>query len=233
FFFFFFFFFFFSTSESADPVASFCNGSNRTAQQSANIDALLGDIAAGTIAGGFTATSRGTGADKIYGLGQCRGDVDSSTCWSCINDAISSVSRFCPDKVDSKTWYDFCFLRYSPTNFFDSVDTSGVYLINVENVTTDPTIFNQKLGSLMREISSQAVKPPNRGLGKKISDISTYVRLYGLVQCTRDLSPLNCAQCLSTAVSNFPAVCPNRRGCRVLYSSCYVRYELYPFFFPL
>ncbi|KAG8387239.1 hypothetical protein BUALT_Bualt02G0000800 [Buddleja alternifolia] len=85
----------------------------------------------------------------------------------------------------------------------------------------------------MSRISSEAVKPPNKGLGKEKSKISSFLTLYTLVQCTRDLSELNCAQCLAIAIGNFPDVCPNRRGCRVLYSSCYVRYELYPFFFPL
>ncbi|EYU37281.1 hypothetical protein MIMGU_mgv1a018056mg [Erythranthe guttata] len=72
----------------------------------------------------------------------------------------------------------------------------------------------------------RAPKLARRGLGKGKSDVSLFDRLYVLEQCTRDLSELACAQCASI-------VCNDKRGCRVLYGSCYVWYELYPFFFPL
>ena len=98
---------------------------------------------------------------------------------------------------------------------------------------TDPEDFNKELGALMDHIRAQAVVPSEEGLGKGKSVLSPFVTLYALVQCTRDLSEISCAQCLSIAVNNFPNFCSNRKGCRVLYSSCYVRYELYPFFFPL
>ncbi|XVE72680.1 hypothetical protein DITRI_Ditri11bG0058200 [Diplodiscus trichospermus] len=82
-------------------------------------------------------------------------------------------------------------------------------------------------------LRSEALMPMNEGLGKRKTKLSPFLTLYALVQCTRDLSQIDCAQCLAIAVGNFPNFCYNRKGCRVLYSSCYVRYELYPFFFAL
>ncbi|KAL8496221.1 hypothetical protein ACS0TY_020075 [Phlomoides rotata] len=223
------------TAESADPVYNICNDSTKTksgSQKSRNIDILLPVLVSGTTLNGFIATSFGGGKDQIYGLAQCRGDVSRNDCSSCIQDAAKQLRRLCPDQADARIWYDYCFLRYDDETFFDEVDTSGLYLYNVQNVT-DPDVFNKKLASLMDKINSEAVKPENKGLGKGKSDISSFIRLYALVQCTRDLSAVNCAQCLAIAISNFPTVCNNKRGCRVLYSSCYVRYEVYPFFFPL
>lgn len=107
-----------------------------------------------------------------------------------------------------------------------------MFYYNVDSVT-DPKAFNKKLGALMDKIESQAVNPNNAGLGKGESKFSPFVTIYALVQCTRDLSPLSCAQCLAVAVQNFPDICMSRKGCRVMYGSCYVRYEIYPFFFPL
>lgn len=220
-------------AESADPAANSCNDDNKAnAATSKNIDTLLPKLVSGTIQNGFIATSYGGGKDQVYGLAQCRGDVSSNDCSSCIQDAAKEIRNLCPNQADAKIWYDYCFLRYSTDKFFGEVDTSGVYLINVQNVT-DPEVFNKKLAALMDRIDSEAVKPTSNGLGKGKSDISEFIRLYALVQCTRDLSQINCAQCLAIAISNFPTVCGNKRGCRVLYSSCYVRYELYPFFFPL
>ncbi|PIN20944.1 hypothetical protein CDL12_06368 [Handroanthus impetiginosus] len=225
------FFLFIFTAESADPAFYSCsNGNNKT--QGANIDNLLAKLVSGTIQDGFIATSDGEGKDQIFGLAQCRGDVSKNDCSSCIQDAATNIRKLCPNQADARIWYDYCFLRYKNTIFFGEVDTSGAYLINVQNVT-DPDTFNKKLAALMDQISSEAVKPASKGLGKGKSDISLFIKLYALVQCTRDLSALSCAECLATAIGNFGTVCENRKGCRVLYSSCYVRYELYPFFFPL
>ncbi|XP_057808526.1 cysteine-rich repeat secretory protein 55-like [Salvia miltiorrhiza] len=217
------------TAESADPAANLCNNDSKAnGTISRNIDTLLPKLVSGTIQNGFIATSYG----GVYGLAQCRGDVSSSDCSSCIQDAAKEIRTLCPNQADARIWYDYCFLRYSTQKFFGGVDTWGVYLYNTQNVS-DPEVFNKKLASLMDVISKEAVRTSSRGLGRGKTDVSEFVRLYALVQCTRDLSQINCAQCLAIAVSNFPTFCDNKRGCRVLYSSCYVRYELYPFFFPL
>ncbi|KAG8387240.1 hypothetical protein BUALT_Bualt02G0000900 [Buddleja alternifolia] len=228
------FFLYISTAQSAGPTYHICNTNSQTNhsnQTSKNTDILLSQLVQGTIQHGFVATSYGEGVDEIYGLSQCRGDVSKNDCSICIKDAAKEILKLCPNQSDARVWYDYCFLRYNKVRFFGQVDTSGAYLINVQNVTGVDN-FSEKRGSLINQISSEAVKPPNR-LGKEKSKISPFLTLYGLVQCTRDLSETNCAQCLAVAIRNVPGVCGNRRGCQVLYSSCYVRYELYPFFFPL
>ncbi|CAK9140876.1 unnamed protein product [Ilex paraguariensis] len=222
------------TAESADPSGQYCNeNTNITRQISANIDTLLAKLVQSTAQNGFTATSYGKAESQVYGLAQCRGDVSTKDCSDCINEAATEIRKGCPNEADARIWYEYCFLRYTTEDFFGVVDTGfGIYYYNVNNVT-DPETFNKQLGALMDNISSEAVVPANKGLGKGKTTLSPFLTLYALVQCTRDLSPLSCAQCLAIAVGNFPNFCDNRRGCRVLYSSCYVRYELYPFYFPL
>ncbi|XP_021273604.1 cysteine-rich repeat secretory protein 55 [Herrania umbratica] len=226
----------FLSSCRADPLGNFCNENtfiNSTSPISGNIDRLLAEVVPKTPLTGYIATSSGRGPDRVYGLAQCRGDVSSKDCSSCIQDAATQIRRLCPNQSDARIWYDYCFLRYSKENFIGEVDTSfGIFYYNVENVT-DPQSFNQELGALTNKIRSEAVMPKNEGLGKGKTKLSPFVTLYALVQCTRDLSEIDCAQCLAIAVGNFPNFCENRKGCRVLYSSCYVRYELYPFFFPI
>ncbi|KAL9171551.1 hypothetical protein ABFS82_04G216600 [Erythranthe guttata] len=221
------------TAQSADPAAYSCNPNSKTNSSNNQIKTLLDNLVSGTIQRGFISTVQGAGGkNQIYGLAQCRGDVSKNDCSTCINDAAKNILKLCPGQSDARIWYDFCFLRYGRSNFFGQVDTSGFFLINVQNVT-DAAIFNKKLAALMNKVGSRAPKPASRGLGKGKSDVSPFDRLYGLVQCTRDLSELACAQCASIAIGNLPIVCGDKRGCRVLYGSCYVRYELYPFFFPL
>lgn len=119
-------------------------------------------------------------------------------------------------------------------DFFGEVDTdTGIYLSSVDNVTNTKQ-FNKELVKLMEKIKSEALNiPQNAGLGKGQKKLTPSITLYALVQCTRDLSPLSCAQCLAIAESNFPTYCGNKKGCRIFYSSCFVRYELRPFFFPI
>ncbi|XP_057437160.1 cysteine-rich repeat secretory protein 55 [Lotus japonicus] len=228
-----------SIAESQDlsgPLGEFCNENTKISsggKLSANIDKLLAEFILKTPSTGFVATSYGNNQDQVYGLAQCRGDVSTQDCSNCIQDAAKQIRQKCPNQVDARIWYDYCFLRYNNKSFIGDVDTSfGIFYFNVENVT-DPEGFNKELGSLMGKIRGQAVKPKAQGLGKGKTNLSPFLTLYALVQCTRDLSEISCAQCLAVAVSNFPTFCDNRKGCRVLYSSCYVRYELYPFFFPL
>ncbi|XP_059434750.1 cysteine-rich repeat secretory protein 55-like [Corylus avellana] len=224
------------SAESAHPLGQFCNSDTNIksgSKISANIDRLLSALISKTSSNGFTSTSYGKGKDKVFGLAQCRGDVGSTDCTSCIQDAAKQIRHLCPNEADARIWYDFCFLRYNNKSFIGDLDTSfGIFYWNVANVT-DPKTFNKDLGALMDEVRKDAVEPKNEGLGKGDTKVSPFVTVYALVQCTRDLAPLDCAQCLATAVENFETFCSNRKGCRVLYSSCYVRYEIYPFFFPL
>ncbi|GLT73748.1 hypothetical protein SLA2020_455850 [Shorea laevis] len=221
---------------AADPLGQFCNkdtniGSN--SKISANIDNLLAEVVTKAASTAYTATTYGNDPDKVYGLAQCRGDVSGQDCYSCIQDAVKQIRERCPNQADARIWYDYCFLRYNKVNFIGEVDTSfGIFYYNVDNVT-NAEHFNRQLGDLMDKIRSEAEMPENEGLGKGKTKLSPFLTLYALVQCTRDLSQIDCAQCLTIAVGNFPNFCSNRKGCRVLYSSCYVRYELYPFFFPI
>jgi len=225
---------------AADSIWQLCNNNSNissSSQISKNIDSLLATLVSKTPSKGFvtTTSSSYSSKDKVYGLAQCRGDVGKTDCSICIQDAAKEIREVCPNQSDARILYDFCFLRYSQENFFGKLDTSGgLIYYNVANVTeTDPKTFDNELGALFDRIRSEAVLPKSRGLGKGKTKLTPFVTLNGLVQCTRDLSELDCAQCFATAVGSFMTACHNKKGCRVLYSSCYIRYEFYPFYFPL
>lgn len=124
--------------------------------------------------------------------------------------------------------------RYSYNdNFVGKVDTDArMYQSNDGNVT-DTKRFNKDLAKLMEKIKREVLEPQNAGLGKGQRKLTLFTTLYALVQCTRDMSPFSCTQCLAVAESNFPTYCDGKTGCRILFSNCFVRYELYPFFYPL
>ncbi|KAH7837940.1 hypothetical protein Vadar_019880 [Vaccinium darrowii] len=67
--------------------------------------------------------------------------------------------------------------------------------------------------------------------GKKFAtreaNISSLQSIYGLGQCTPDLSDYNCKQCLLNAITKLPEA---RLGGRNLFRSCFVWFEMYPFY---
>ncbi|XP_031099642.1 cysteine-rich repeat secretory protein 55-like [Ipomoea triloba] len=227
----------FTAVKSTDALDSYCNSdkSPTNSPTPATVQKLIANVVAGASRAGFATASLGGQGTKAYGLAQCRGDVSAKDCSSCLQDAGKEIGNRCAaGGRDARIWYDFCFLRYSADAFFGKVDTGyNVLWANVGQVS-DPEGFSRKLRNLMSEISKEAISPENQGLGKGKRKISAFQNLYALVQCTKDLAPVDCAQCIAIAVGdNFQSFCKDSKGCRVINASCYIRYELYPFYFPI
>lgn len=84
-------------------------------------------------------------------------------------------------------------------------------------------------------MNESADKAANSSVGAKKyatkeATISGFQTLYCMAQCTDDLSPLDCSSCLSVAIGALPQCCNGKQGGRVLFPSCNIRYELYPFY---
>ncbi|KAG6481511.1 cysteine-rich repeat secretory protein 55-like [Zingiber officinale] len=218
-----------------NPIGYYCANPFNAGATQARINTVLSDIVAHASIGGFATSSSGRApATTIYGLAQCRADVSSQDCSACLQDAAKALPAACPHLADARIWYDYCFLRYDDENFIGESDTGySLILYNVENVTGDGDAFDAAVGEVMRKARAAAVAPGTGGLGRETTGFSPYVNIYGLAQCTRDIGELACGQCTASAVERFADFCVHRKGCRVLYSSCMVRYEIYPFFFPI
>ncbi|KMS95725.1 hypothetical protein BVRB_005670 [Beta vulgaris subsp. vulgaris] len=228
----------FTYTSADEPQSEYCNPNTMTSSSSpisANIDHLLANVVTKFQQGAtYVKAASGKGDDTVYGLAQCRGDVGSKDCLSCIKDVAQRIRKTCPSQSEAWVRYEYCYLKYSQDNFYGKVDTSTAALVyyNTQNVI-DPKSFSNELGKLFDKIVSRAVKPSSGGLGKDETKLSDFETLYGLVQCNKDLSPVSCGQCLAIAIQNFEGFCKDSQGCRVVFSSCFVRYELYPFYFPL
>ena len=112
--------------------------------------------------------------------------------------------------------------------FFGEIDNKNkFYMYNVQSAD-DPPSFNVKTKELSSSLSNKAYGSPVLfATGELVLEES--MKLYGLAQCTRNLSSLDCKKCLDGAVSELPSCCDGKRGGRVVGGSCNVRYELYPF----
>ncbi|KAG5381765.1 hypothetical protein IGI04_033235 [Brassica rapa subsp. trilocularis] len=199
-------------------VLDLCNKNSKVSsisQISKNIDSLLATLVSKTPSQGFTTTTSSSYSkkDNIYGLAQCRGDISNTDCSNYIQDAAKKIRE----------------------NFIGKPDTGdGLIYYNVANVTeTDPKTFDNKLGELFDRIRSEAALRESQGLGKGKRKLTPFVTLNGLVEFTRDLNALGCAQgrrqvercggnfasaaqCFATADLRSVTACHNKKGCRVL-----------------
>ncbi|XP_042511791.1 putative receptor-like protein kinase At4g00960 isoform X2 [Macadamia integrifolia] len=210
----------------------FCISGNYTANSTyqTNLNLLLSSLSSNaTIVSGFYNTTIGQNSDKVYGLLLCRGDVTPETCSSCIQLAKDDVTQRCPTEKEAIIWYDLCMLRYSNRSIFSVMEaTPSVSLLNPNNVSNSGQ-FDQTLAGLMNGLITQAASGSST---HKYAANETYFtsleNLYGLVQCTPDLSQDDCNKCLVGAVDTIANCCDGsrRKGMRVLRPSCSVRYEI-------
>ncbi|KAK1303143.1 Cysteine-rich repeat secretory protein 38 [Acorus calamus] len=128
--------------------------------------------------------------------------------------------------------YDDCFLRYSNIRFFSSVDTSpGLFMWNINNASDPRSLFAAVYGLMDSLVNEAAGGPGMFATGEvAVNGTGGGQKVYGLAQCTRDLSRDSCAQCLLDANQSMPVCCAGKLGGRVLGQSCNLRFEVYKFY---
>ncbi|KAF7849597.1 hypothetical protein BT93_L0489 [Corymbia citriodora subsp. variegata] len=123
-------------------------------------------------------------------------------------------------------------LRYSNRSIFGTMETSpGYYMWNRNNVTNNVDQFNQDLRNLTDNLRDRAANGNStRKFAVGNATAPNFQTLFGLVQCTPDLSQQDCNGCLVQAISRIPECCNQKQGGRVIFPSCNIRFEVSPFF---
>ncbi|RDY13246.1 Cysteine-rich receptor-like protein kinase 25, partial [Mucuna pruriens] len=216
-----------------------CRSNETTANSTfqLNVQTLLSSLSSNATANNefYNTTVAGrNSSDTVYGLFMCRGDVSFEVCGQCVVNATQRLSSNseCSLSKQAVIWYDECMVRYSNRSFFSTVDTRpAVGLWNSANISNQAS-FMSLMFDTMNETADEAANS-STGAEKYATNqanISGFQSLYCLVQCTQDLSPQGCRTCLSSAIGLLPWCCEGKQGGRILYPSCNVRYELYPFY---
>ncbi|KAE9587889.1 hypothetical protein Lal_00002804 [Lupinus albus] len=220
------------SSFGADPLFHFCsNSENFTANSpyETNLKTLINSLIYKTPSTGFGIGSVGQYQNQpAYGLALCRGDVSTSECKTCVSEASKEIQNRCQYNKGGIIWYDYCMFKYLDTDFFGKIDnTNKFYMWNLNNVS-DPATFNYNTKELLSQLGQKAsVNTKLYATGEVKLDKSK--KLYGLTQCTRELSSIDCKKCLDDAISELPNCCDGKEGGRVVGGSCNFRYEIYPF----
>ncbi|KAJ6791390.1 putative receptor-like protein kinase [Iris pallida] len=224
------------TATAQGPLYYFCDGSNYTAKSSFHINLrnLLASLSASnsTFSTGVVGTST-QAYNASFGLVLCRGDVSLNDCETCIRAASENITQLCVQSRQAIAWYDNCQLRYSDVRFFSSNDAASKEAILVNVIDhTDPEKFTAAAKELMGKVADRAAHNSSSLLfATGMMYRSDMPAIYGLAQCTRDLSGDVCSQCLHQILNFYwNSTYAARLGGRILGYSCNFRYEEYTFF---
>ncbi|KAF3967175.1 hypothetical protein CMV_008800 [Castanea mollissima] len=208
----------------------------RNSTYQSNLNRLLSSLSSNsTRESGFYNTTVGqTPETRVYGLFFCRGDLTPNDCRDCVSTATKVIvqEQYCPVEKVAVIWYGECVLRYSNQSFFSVMDEAPlISMYNIQNITNSSR-FTQLLGTSMNDIVTKASNAPSGAIkfATTEANFSELQKLYSLVQCDSLISSSDCNRCLGTVIGNLPACCAGKQGANVLNPSCFVRYEIYPFY---
>ncbi|KAJ0983404.1 hypothetical protein J5N97_011659 [Dioscorea zingiberensis] len=171
-------------------------------------------------------------SDAAYGLAQCRPDTSPNDCAVCLYRSALSFSSNCLFARSAAVWFDNCFFRYSDHRFFSQLDDKVLAIaVNAGNIS-NPMVFSQPLKELMYEVTSKAQRNETRFASASFN-YSMFGNIYGIAECTRDLTDVDCSTCLNQSLPLLlQQANSGRPGCRVISFSCSLRFELYPILPP-
>ncbi|CAK8573789.1 unnamed protein product [Lathyrus sativus] len=186
---------------------------------------------------GFTNTSYGETNDKVNLIGLCRGDINLQDCRKCLIGSKSNLTQACPNKKEAIGWFEDekCMLRYSDRSILGLNEIGPAYFAWNMNNATLADQFNVVVKQLLNDLRSKAVKGESnrKYVVGTLAGPSSGEMIYGLVQCTPDLSGAQCDDCLISSIVEVSRCCSNRIGARIVRPSCNLRFETsYQFYQP-
>ncbi|GLJ19712.1 hypothetical protein SUGI_0357150 [Cryptomeria japonica] len=191
---------------TCDDSSNFTDGST----YSTNLNLVINDLFHNAPQSlGFNTSSHGQSPNKVYGLLQCTGNISAERCSNCVLEANSSIHQRCPNKIDT---------------------SGGGTIFSGVEINSDWEAFESTAISLLSTLSDKAYISANKGFSVGVANYSASEKLYGLVQCWRDISVQDCKTCLVTAREELKGCCYRKPGVQVPLGSCKVKYDTNPFF---
>uniref|UniRef100_A0A453BDE9 Uncharacterized protein n=1 Tax=Aegilops tauschii subsp. strangulata TaxID=200361 RepID=A0A453BDE9_AEGTS len=192
----------------------------------------------------YASAAIGASPDKVFALALCRGDItDARTCSGCLDNAFTQLRALCAGERDATFFHDLCTLRYSGEDFLARPDDNNP-VINAMDVNgstyaawdsrnaTSRSFFLSLVGTLFGEMSMYgAYNSSVRRFASAVMYINPQLpTVYGLAQCTPDLSPGQCWHCFQGLQEQTRQWYDGREGGRIVGVRCNIRYEGYQFY---
>ncbi|KAK3149758.1 hypothetical protein QOZ80_3AG0222310 [Eleusine coracana subsp. coracana] len=215
-----------------------------------NVVTLLSSLSANasrSSVGFATGTIGAATSEQAWGLTLCRGDINDSSCASCLSlasDYALGNNGKCRGVKDVSIYFDSCLLRYSSKDFLASPDEVAgevQYSPSKEvNITVNPGRFVELVADLVGALSDWAANNSTARFATGVMNCSgeTFTttsfdlvsNIYGLVQCTPNQAPEACKTCLGRFRDAMPDVFNATAGGQVNAVWCNLRYEIFNFY---
>jgi hypothetical protein len=143
------------------------------------------------------------------------------------------MSAACPSGRTGALLYNECLLRYSDEYFaWMQTDTDqDPFGLHVEANVGDMVSMNNTRWKMMDRLIAEAAASPLRYAldnNETYMDPTTGTRVYGLVQCRRDLTTEECTKCLNYLVRILLDNYPNNTAAFFKGFSCFAKYHPEP-----
>ncbi|KAF3555657.1 hypothetical protein F2Q69_00015710 [Brassica cretica] len=156
------------------------------------------------------------------------GDVSLEDCRNCVPFSVKESLTRCPIQIEVVLYYDKCMLRYANQDIFSTLqmEEAQTMFSNIIIPTNQQERFGELVLSMMNNAAAEAAASSKK-FGARETNYAAFQSVYGLVQCTPDLTTRDCSRCLETSINQLPTT---NTGARILFPSCNSRYKSYPFF---
>ncbi|EOX96264.1 Plasmodesmata-located protein 8 isoform 1 [Theobroma cacao] len=148
----------------------------------------------------------------LYGLYQCRGDLQTADCSRCMESVVNQIGLVCPYSYGASLQLEGCYLRYEHANFLGTPDTGLRFKKCSKSVNNDVEFFRRR-DDVLADLQA--------AIGFKVSSSGL---VEGFAQCLGDLSSSDCSSCLGDAVGKLKSVCGSAAAADVFLGQCYARY---------
>ncbi|KAJ4917133.1 Cysteine-rich receptor-like protein kinase 11 [Raphanus sativus] len=177
--------------------------------------------------------------NRVYARGMCIPGSTSEDCSDCIKNASDGLIQSCPNQTEAYWWRGeptLCLVHYSNTSISSSANVNPrVVLTNTGDLTSNPTEFTKIWEDLVLRMIGVAsttknmTSSSNNYYTANRAALETFQDIYALMQCTPDLSSVDCEYCLRQSAREYQSCCGQKRGGVVMGRSCFFRWDLYTY----
>lgn len=202
-----------------------------------NLNTLLSSLPSNNTGNGygFYNSSYGQSSDnnQVYAIALCyMVNIDDPGGRNCLNVSRYALIELCPNQKEAMFFTHGCMLRYSNSLIYGTMETApSLCMSNPQDVPSSTVNeFFEKLRELLGSLRSETAAAGSlRKFAYENTSGENIQTIYGLTQCTPDLSEQDCNDCLIGAIGGLYMCSNGKIGGRVTRPSCYFLYEVYPY----
>ncbi|PSR89736.1 Cysteine-rich repeat secretory protein like [Actinidia chinensis var. chinensis] len=185
-----------------------------------NLKTLFDSLQSQSSAAKFYKTTSGDGQSAVTGLFQCRGDLSSSDCRTCVSKIPEMSLKLCDNTIAARIQLTGCYMRYEVAGFKQVSGTELLY-----KVCGSTRASGAGFGDRLRMALGEIVKGIE---GSNGFYTGTYESVFVLGQCEGDLGSVDCVDCAKSAVDRAQSECGDSISGQIYLQKCYVSYAYYP-----